>query len=122
MKSQLKTHLSENNSDSQSFLEENEQKMSDQCLMVWRLLNQSVRLTVVLAVKYGITSLPRRIKDLRDRNQITTIKDVWVRDHTGKRLFKEWYVEQPKYPTKKETVKRHTKKNDELKNFKQLFE
>lgn len=84
MKSQLHTHLMENNPESQGFLEENEQKFSDQCLKVYRLLLGGIRLSVVDAIGHGISSLPRRILDLKERNGITTIKDEW-----GRRYY-EW--------------------------------
>ena len=106
MKSNLKTHLHENNSESQKHLEQNEKKFTQQCLKVMQLLNQGVRLTVLTAPTYGILSLPRRIKDLRDRNGITNIKDDWVRDANGKTLWKEWWLEITKRPTKKQVIKK----------------
>jgi len=108
MKSQLHTHLMENNPESQGFLEENEQKFSDQCLKVYRLLLGGIRLSVVDAIGHGISSLPRRILDLKERNGITTIKDEWVKDSNGKRLYKVWYIDRPKPPTKTELVKKFT--------------
>lgn len=101
MKSQMHTHIHENNSESLQHLEENEQYLSDQCMLVWKLLKCGIRLTVVSAItKYGISSLPRRIKDLRDRNGKTEIEDEWVLNGDGKKLFKEWFIPIPKPPTK----------------------
>ena len=87
MKSNLKTHLRENNSDSQSHLQENEQKFSDQCLKVLKILNRGVKLTVASAMEHGISSLPPRYRDW-ERNGIKNIKDEWVRNGDGKRLYK----------------------------------
>lgn len=108
MKSNLKTHLRENNSDSQSHLQENEQKFSDQCLKVLKILNRGVKLTVASAMEHGISSLPRRILDLRERNGIKNIKDEWVRNGDGKRLYKIWYIEGLRKPTKKQTTEKHS--------------
>lgn len=108
-KSNLKTHLHENNKESQTHLEENEQKFSQQCLKVLELLNQGKRLTVLNAGGYGISSLPRRIKDLRDRNQVKNIIDEWVKDHKGKKLYKEWFIVVTTRPTKKSVVEKHSK-------------
>lgn len=109
-KSKLHTHLHENNQESQKHLEENAQKFSDQCLKVLEILNQGKRLTVLEAPKYGILSLPRRIKDLRDRNKITNIKDQWVKDTNGKKLWKEWWIEITTRPTKKAVIEKVKKK------------
>lgn len=100
-KSKLKTHLQENNKESQAHLEKNEAKFSQQCLKVLELLHQGKRLTTGNAVSYGIRSLPRRIKDLRDRNGITIIKDKWLTDTKGNRIEKEWWIEITTRPTKK---------------------
>lgn len=107
-KSKLHTHLHENNKESQSHLESNEQKFSDQCLKVLELLNRGVRLTVMEAVKHNILSLPRRLKDLRDRNGITDIKEDWVKNAAGKKLYKVWYKEGLRPPTKKKVVQQHS--------------
>lgn len=112
VKSKLHTHLQENNHESQKHLEENAQKFSDQCLKVLELLNQGKRLTVASAIGYGIMSLPRRILDLRGRNGIESIKDNWVKDTNGKRLYKEWWIEITKRPTKKETIQNAIKNSN----------
>jgi len=102
----MQVHLHENNSESLAHLEANEEHFSAQCLMVWKLLNQGVRLTVLSAIQeYGIASLPRRIKDLEDRNgKKGQIKADWVCASNGKRLYKVWYIDRPKPPTKKEVT------------------
>ncbi len=105
-KSNMHIHIHENSKESLEFLQENEQKFSDQCLKVYRLLLGGVRLTVADAIGHGIASLPRRLADLRERNGITNIKDEWVRDTNGKRLYKVWYIDRPKPPTKKEVTER----------------
>lgn len=106
-KSKINTHIRENNKESQQHLEENEQLFSDQCLKVMQLLNKGIRLTVLEAHKMGISSLPRRIKDLRDRNNITNIKDEWVVDGKGKKLYKQWFIPGLRPPTKKQVAKKH---------------
>ena len=107
MKSKINIHLNENNEDSQTFLEENEEKMSRQCLQVMQLLNKGMRLTVACAMSHGISSLPRRLLDLKEKNNITNIKDEWVRDGNGKRLYKIWFIEGLRPPTKKQVTKKH---------------
>lgn len=127
----MHTHLRENNEESQKHLEINEKKFSRQCLMVLELLYQGKRLTVLSATKYGITSLPRRIKDLRDRNGITIIEDRWV-DAEGKPAnkrdattynYKEWYIEFKTQKSKQECIKewRERMKKKPNKQFEQLI-
>lgn len=111
-KSKLHTHLQENNKESQKHLEENAPKFSQQCLKVMELLNQGHRLTVASAMSHGISSLPRRILDLRERNGITLIKDQWVEDSKGKNLHKEWWIEITKRPTKKAVIEKALKQMD----------
>lgn len=113
-KSKLKTHLHENNKESQSHLEESEQHFSDQCLKVLELLNKGIRLSVMEAVKHNILSLPRRLKDLRDRNGITDIKEEWVKNADGKRLYKIWYKEGLRPPTKKKVIQNHSENQKPL--------
>src|SRR5690348_5468285 len=108
-KSKLILHNNENNPDSQSNLEQNAQKFSQQCLKVLEILNQGKKLTVANAISYGINSLPRRILDLRERNGITNIIDEWVRDGNGKRLYKQWYLNITTRPTKKLVVEKAKK-------------
>lgn len=89
--SQLEIHWIENNRESQTHLENNEQKFTDQCKKVLELLRSGVRLTTINAPSYGILSLPRRLKDLRDYNGVQ-INETWVRDNEGRKMFKEWYL------------------------------
>jgi Helix-turn-helix domain len=80
-------HQIENNPESQCHLNENKKHFSDQCKKVLALLKDGVRLTTINAVQYGILSLPRRIKDLKDFNGIE-IKERWLTDPK----IKEWYL------------------------------
>ena len=107
-KSKLKTHIHENSKESLGFLEENEGKFTEECWKVLQILNTGVRLTVAKAIAepYFISSLPRRILDLRERNGITSIKDDWIRDGRGKRVCKEWWIDIATRPTKGEVIKR----------------
>lgn len=101
----LEIHDRENNEDSQSFKDENAEKLKSDCMKILRLLNQGKRLTVKNAVKeHDISSFPRRIKDLRDLNGIKNIKDDWVRNAKGKRLYKEWWMDIPTRPTKADVI------------------
>lgn len=106
--SKLHTHLHENNKESQKHLEKNAKKFSRQCLLVLELLYQGKRLTTLNAPTYGIRSLPRRIKDLRDRNGITLIEDQWLDENgnhcEGTGVQKVWFINIKTYKTKKELV------------------
>lgn len=62
------------------------------------------RLTVFSAMQNGVGDLRRRIKDLRDHNDINNIKDDWIRDCNGKRLHKEWWMDIPTRPTKADVI------------------
>jgi hypothetical protein len=114
-KSKLHTHLQENNAESQKHLEQNAAKFSQQCLKIMELFNQGKRLTVASAMSYGISSLPRRLKDLKDRNGITSIKEQWIKDTKGKNLYKEWWIEITTRPTKKSVIEKHLKTVDKSK-------
>jgi hypothetical protein len=83
-------HRDENNHDSRRHLEENRQKFSDQCQKVYSLLLSGVRLTVLSAMtEYGISSLPRRILDLKESG--IEIKDAWVKTDSKER-WKEYFI------------------------------
>lgn len=84
------THRQENNYQSRKHLEENRQKFSDQCQKVYSLLSSGVRLTVLSAItEYGISSLPRRILDLKENG--IEIRDRWVKEG-NKNSYKEWWI------------------------------
>lgn len=106
----MEVHEHENNHESKKHLEENRLKFSQQCLKVLELLQQGKILTTDNAPKYGIRSLPRRIKDLRDRNKITTISDRWRLDDNGKKVEKEWFINFKTEAQKKEHVYRKGEK------------
>lgn len=79
-----------NNRESEVFFDENISKFGDQCQKVYKLLKSGVRLSVKTAMNlHDISSLPRRIKDLKDNG--VDVKDEWVRDESGKRLYKEYF-------------------------------
>lgn len=105
MKSQIEIHQRENNAESEQHLSENRHKFSEQCLLVLRLLNSGLRLTVVNAIGYGIGSLPRRLLDLKEHG-VTNIKDEWVRNSDGKRLYKEWFIPDLRPPTKEKVIEK----------------
>ena len=83
-------HSFENNRESQSHLEDRAEHFEGQCKTVLKLLRSGVRLSVYDAiVVHGISSLPRRIKDLRDGGIV--IHDEWVYVD-GKRSYKEYFI------------------------------
>jgi hypothetical protein len=84
------THREENNYQSRKHLEENRERFSAQCRQVYDLLKSGVRLTVLSAItEYGISSLPRRILDLKEAG--IEIKDRWMQED-GKNKYKEYYI------------------------------
>ena len=81
-------HQSENNRQSQLILEENRERLNNQCRKVLTLLEQGKRLTVVDAVMfYQIGDLRRRVKDLRDFG-------IQVKDRHIGGGRKEYFLEQ----------------------------
>jgi hypothetical protein len=88
----MRVHENENNLESQTNLDANKVKFSKQCLTVLELLRQGKRLTTLNAPTYGIRSLPRRIKDLRDLNGITDISDEWILNEKGHQVEKVWFI------------------------------
>lgn len=88
---EIELHQIENNSESQAHLNENRERFTKGCNKVLKLLQEGKRLTTINAVQYGILSLARRIKDLRDCNGVE-IKDRWLTDENGRRTIKEWYL------------------------------
>lgn len=86
-------HSHDNNPESEKHLSDNCKKFSQQCLKVLELLRQGKRLTTMNAPGYGILSLPRRIKDLRDHNGITNIVDEWDKDQRTKVWYMKFFTE-----------------------------
>lgn len=85
-------HRDENNHDSRRHLEENRDKFSRQCALVYSLLKSGVRLTMKNALnEYNIGDIRRRIKDLRDICGVEDIKDRWVKIE-DKTRYKEWWI------------------------------
>lgn len=79
----------ENNSFSQMFLDANLFRIKGNNKKVWELLNNGHRLTVNGAViDYGISSLPRRIKDIEEILEIKIGREV-----IGETRFVEYYLE-----------------------------
>jgi hypothetical protein len=86
------THRQENNYASRVHLEENRERFSVQCQMVYDLLKSGVRLTMKSAInEYGIGDIRRRIKDLRDICGVEDIKDKWIKEN-GRNKYKEYYI------------------------------
>ena len=77
----------ENNIDSQKHFEENKERFSNQCKIVYEALLRGEKLTTTKAlIEYGIGDLRRRIKDLKDQWNVP-IESEYVK---GK--FKEYYL------------------------------
>ena len=77
----------ENNIDSQKHFEENKDRFSNQCKIVYEALLRGEKLTTTKAlIEYGIGDLRRRIKDLKDQWNVP-IESEYVK---GK--FKEYYL------------------------------
>jgi hypothetical protein len=84
-------HRDENNHDSRRHLEENRDKFSRQCALVYSLLKSGVRLTMKSAInEYGIGDIRRRIKDLKDISGVE-VKDRWIKVD-NKTRYKEWWI------------------------------
>lgn len=104
MKDLTEKHDQENNSESQSFLQENSHKFSKQCLKVLEVFYSGKKLTCKSAlIDYGIGHLPRRLADLKENG--VKIEEEWVRDDKGKRLYKQWWMAITKRPTKEEVIR-----------------
>lgn len=77
----------ENNIESQRHFDENKDKFSKQCKIVYEALLRGERLTTAKAlIEYGIGDLRRRIKDL---------KDIWkvpVQSEYVENRYKEFYL------------------------------
>lgn len=87
----MEIHDRENNSESDQHLKENSKKFSAQCLKVLQLFLDGKRLTVLSAYGYGISSLPRRVLDIKENG--ISVDDKWITDENGKRLHKEYFIE-----------------------------
>lgn len=79
-------HTHENNSESEQILNDNKDHLNKQCKLVHDLLKKGIRLTVRDAiVTYGISSLPRRILDLKQSG--IEVKSVIIN-----KRFKEYFL------------------------------
>ena len=90
----------ENNAESQQHYEANKIKFSRKCKQVLEILISGKRINVLDAlVKHGISSLPRRILDLK--NKEVEISDKWVKEHS----YKEWFMTEDQIKRNKELTK-----------------
>ena len=77
----------ENNIDSQKHFEENKERFSNQCKIVYEALLRGEKLTTTKAlIEYGIGDLRRRCKDFRD------MWNVPVQSEYVKGRYKEYYL------------------------------
>lgn len=84
----FEVHAIENLPENQEILDSNKVHFTKQCKIVYEALKRGERLTTSIAlIKYGIGDLRRRIKDLKDDNQIP------VQSEKIKGRFKEWFLE-----------------------------
>lgn len=85
-------HSHENNSESTKHLQDNTQKFSSQCSLILHHLKLGRKLTRRDAmVEFGILDFIKRIDDLKHKNNID-VKDQWVTDSKGKKLYKEYFL------------------------------
>jgi len=96
----MKIHEKENNPESQEYLDKNRKRLSNQCLKVLELLLQGKRLTTINAPSYGILSLPRRLKDLRENGIF--VDEKWITPKNSSVEIKEWFIEERTAKEKKE--------------------
>lgn len=96
----MEIHKKENNPASQQYLETHRHRLSKQCLMVLELLLQGKRLTTINAPSYGILSLPRRLKDLRENGIF--VDERWITPPNSSVEIKEWFIEERTEKEKKE--------------------
>jgi len=97
-------HEFENNQDTESFLKQNGERLSNQCVQVMRHLyaNLGKRYTAkMINDELNIADGGRRLRDLfAFRNDI---KREWIKNEDGScTKGKEYWLEIPKPPTKKE--------------------
>lgn len=77
----------ENNFESNTILSNNKEHINNQCKRVLELLKSGERLTVYSAlVHHGISSLPRRILDLKEKTGLN------VKTEIINKRFKEYYL------------------------------
>lgn len=84
-------HEIENPPEQQEHLDNNREYFSKQCTKVFGLLMEGKRLTVLNAItEYGVASLPRRLKDLKENG--VHINDEWVVINPDKPKIKVWFM------------------------------
>lgn len=87
----FEVHRFESSFESQIHLDENRVKFSQQGKKVFNMLLNGKELSVYEAlVNSGISSLPRRILDLKQNGVV--ISDKWILNDDGKRLHKVWFM------------------------------
>ena len=80
-------HTRENNLESETILKNNETHLNNKCKQTLDLLQSGIKLTVWSAlVDYGISSLPRRCKDLKEKGYDIKSKIINSR-------YKEYFIE-----------------------------
>jgi hypothetical protein len=80
------TQRRENNKESQAILEANKDRINKSCAKVLELLKEGHHLTVRDAIVYhDISSLPRRIKDLREHG-------IVIKDRLIDGRYKEYFL------------------------------
>lgn len=72
------THSEENNLESQTHLNKNRKSFNQKCQKVLGWLLEGKELTVLQCANDGVASLPRRIKDLKDKG--VDISDKWEKN------------------------------------------
>lgn len=106
-------HEFENNSDSQSFLQENGKKFQEGCITAMKLMYQGVRLNGNTCKElYGFHD--RRLRNCR-QGRPDIVKSAWKKDANGKRLYVEYWIDVPLPPSKQKAIAWATQILDKLK-------
>lgn len=97
-------HEIENNSDTESFLKENGKKFSQDCITAMKLMYGGVKLNGDTCKHlYGFSD--RRLRECYSARP-DIVRKKWIREPgSGKRLYVEYYITQPKIISKTELVK-----------------
>lgn len=97
-------HEFENNIESQNHLKDNGEKFNRQCVMVLQVLYRGGRWTgKMINDLLDIADGGRRLRNLYEARK--EVKREWVMTEDGKKTkWKEYWLEIPKQPTKKELI------------------
>jgi hypothetical protein len=91
-------HERENSEETESFLKENGKKFSQDCITALKLMYSGIKLNGNTCKQlYGFHD--RRLRELRDAKP-GIVKSAWAKNSEGRRLYVEFWIEQPMSKTK----------------------